>query len=421
MKRSRRGSFRALPLVMLILLAPGSLSGCGTTVSGDAVAAEIDIRSLDIGSFAIEPLDYRATYSHRFDNGATLAIMRLADSVANGWEIDPGLKYSRHAKPLTESSQIGDVLADVDVPIVEREHMLFGFAMSATSTGPAAKDYTLQHDVNSKDDQPQPDTIALNLTVLQFPDADAAGRAAADVEAADFAVAADANSAVVIDGFPKARAHWRPGVPTLGATMARGSYLVNVFVKRPDADLGKLKELTGKALATEIPLLDALPPLSKREVAHLDYDPQAMLRRALHPEDLIWPSFTKEFVFTPRGFMHLVADSETWRHSVEVGGIDLMAGAPNGGLVMRARDSAAAAALLREIKDRIQHPADSPVGVPDAYCSETAAANLSRADERFYCTVRYGRYLGRVHSAQLQDARQRAAAQFALLVNSSWM
>ncbi|MFB7721522.1 hypothetical protein [Nocardia sp. NPDC056100] len=420
-ERKAHNMFRSIAALMFVSVAAVSLTGCGSAVSGSAAASEIDVRKLDTGAYPTDPLDYRAKYAHSNANGINLAVMRLADSVANGWEIDPTLKYARLAKPLTTATQVGELLADVDTAIVARENMMFGFAMSATTTAPVAKDYSVQRDVNSKPDQPQLDTIAVNLTVLQFPDADSARRAAADVEAADFAVAAGSNTAVALDTYPDAKAHWRQGIPTIGTTMARGSYLVNVFVKRPDADLDKLKELTRKVLATELPLLDGLAPLTKRDVLHLDYDPQAMMRRTLHPGDIPSPDYSNEYVLTPRGFLPRVVDTDAWRHLMDVGGVDLLSATPDGGLLMRARDAAAAADLGNEFKRVSKRPADPPADVPGAFCSENTATAPYTPGDRFYCTVRYGRYIARVSSAQRLDAQQRAAAQFALLANSSWM
>lgn len=411
---------RIAPAALLALTA-ALLSGCGT-VDGTAVAGEIDIRKLDIGSYPTDPLDYRAEYHHDEAWAPDLAVMRLSDHVANGWEIDPSLKFGRKTKAITYADVVSYVLGAADVPVVQRNNMLFGFSMSAASTGPDTHDFSLQSDVNEyEDNKTSSGTVAVNLTVLQFPDADQARTAATELEAADFGVAAQANAPVAIDGFPDAKAHWRPGIPTLGAVVAHGDYVVNVFVKRPDADLAALQLLAHKAFATQLPMLDQLPPLSARDVLHLDYDPQLMFRRTLHPDDYAYAVYDTEYVLTPRGFLHKAADTEIWRHVFDIGGIDSVATVTKGGMLLRARDDTAAKAVVADFRGRAAKIVDAPPGVPDAYCNEYPTTATSDANGRFGCMVRYDRYVGRVFSAQLQDAQQRAAAQYALLTKSKWM
>ncbi|MFC9993682.1 hypothetical protein [Nocardia sp. NPDC127526] len=404
------------PVALLAFLA-----GCAA-VPGEPVAGEIDIRTLDIGSYPTDPLDYRTKFSPGVDDGVQLSIMRLAGAVPNGLEIDPSLKYGRQVKPLRYDHDAGFLLFDGATEIVERHKMMFGFSMSAATTAAAeSKDYSLQRDVNKYDDGKQTGTTSVNLTVLQFADADTARTVATELEAADFAAAADLNQAVTLEEYPDAKAHWRPGIPTLGATMAHGSYVVNVFVKRPDPDLAALKQLTGKALAAQLPLLDQLPPLSKRDMLHLDYDPQAMLRRTLHPDDYMMPDFLTEAQLTPRAFLHTTGDQETWKQRLELGGIDALSTVDGGALLLRTRDSGTAAVVLDDFKNRAQTILDAPAGVPGAYCQEYPTVAGGDNDARYFCTVRYDRYVARVASAQLKDAQQLAAAQYALLANSSWM
>ncbi|MEV6771307.1 hypothetical protein AB0N05_22070 [Nocardia sp. NPDC051030] len=413
-----RNSLRRAVPAALAMLTAALLGGCGSTVPGTTVAAEIDVRTLDVGSFPTEPLEYRTAYYADTDKGAELAAMRLAGYVPDGIEIDPNLAYGRYAKAIWYPSQLSYLLAEVDTPIVERNNMLFGFAMSAASSATGGG-RMVQHDVNTYDDQKPPtDQTSVNLTVLQFPDAESARRSATEIEAADFAVAADANTPVSFDAYPDAKAHWRQGIPTLGSTIAHGNYLVNVFVTRPDSDLGALKELTQKALALQLPLLDQLPPLSAREVLHLDSDPQAMQRRTLHEDGYISPDLEEEATFTPRGFLHTVEQQAKWRQMTDARGVDAIAQIARGALMLRARDGDAGSALLEDFRTLAKDKIDGPPGLPDAFCQQFPPESGSN----FYiCTVRYGRYVARVTSTQLQDAQQRANAQYALLANSSWM
>ncbi|WP_157555253.1 DUF7373 family lipoprotein [Nocardia crassostreae] len=74
----------------------------------------------------------------------------------------------------------------------------------------------------------------------------AAARAAAGIEAADFAVAADTNQQLSVPKYSAALAHWRPGTPTIGSTMARGSYVISLYAGVAAADSAQLTRLVEK-------------------------------------------------------------------------------------------------------------------------------------------------------------------------------
>ncbi|HTQ21592.1 DUF7373 family lipoprotein [Mycobacterium sp.] len=68
----------------------------------------------------------------------------------------------------------------------------------------------------------------------------------------------------------------------------------------------------------------------------------------------------------------------------------------------------------------IDHDLAAPDGLPDARCFEQKPAIwASDANYRYQCLVSFGRYVGHVWSSEEKDVRQRAAAQYAILVNSA--
>ncbi|QLY31873.1 DUF7373 family lipoprotein [Nocardia huaxiensis] len=395
-------------------LAATVLTGCAT-ISGTPAAGEIDVRALDIGSYPVEPLDYRREYNHRLDNGAELAVMRLAGAVANGLEIDPALKYTTRVVDITSASRADMVLAEVAAQAAERHGMQFGYS-TTSSTHKISQDGFGSTEVMNAfgHGEPPPDGSAVNLTVLQFPDQDSARTAAIDMEAADFAVAPDLNERLTLTDYPDAKAHWRPGITNMAATLARGNYVINVFVQLPEADSNLLRARAQQVLAVQLPLLDALQPLSAREVLRLDYDPEGMLRRTLHPEKYMTPSVQTENWLAARAFLHGAGDMESWRELLGIGGVDYTSTVKSGGMVLRARDETSATALSSAIQAKTAKAADAPEGVPDSWCN----VEESKTRNNFYCMVRYDRYVARVTSTQLKDAHQRAAAQYALLANA---
>jgi serine/threonine kinase PknH len=93
--------------------------------------------------------------------------------------------------------------------------------------------------------------------------------------------------------------------------------------------------------------------------------------------------------------------------------------------LLRARDESAATTLLPKVieADReqyIDHDVAAPDGLPNARCYEQKQAIWADdANSRFECMVSFGRYIAEVWSNEEKDARERAAAQYAILVNSA--
>jgi hypothetical protein len=76
--------------------------------------------------------------------------------------------------------------------------------------------------------------------------------------------------------------------------------------------------------------------------------------------------------------------------------------------------------MVQAQTERVQREVAPPANVPKAQCFEYKQ-NIWAGTERlrFRCGVIYGRYVAWVNSAEENDVRQRAAAQYAILVNSA--
>lgn len=405
------------------------LTSCGGQVEGTPGAGEIDIRKLDVGNYPTDPLDVRATPDHSNSGGRALATARLADSIALGVDIDSSLVYGDMGGTVVNPSTGSDVLGKAVRSALTDNGMLLAVT-TASSSRPLP--ITYEYDLS---DNFKPfgavkgiaDSTAVNVTVLQFPDNDRARAAAEQMEAADFEVAADQNSRVQLSGYPDAHAHWRPGVPTMAATLAHGSYVMNVFVQLPQSEIESLKALVARAFDAQKPLLDRIAPLSAREMLRLDYDPEGMMRRTLHPAKYLSLSAKQEMVHGPRGFLQFAADRAPWKKLFDEYEVDRISIATNGAQLMRARDPKAATGLWSGIRPLQPGSVEGPPGVPDVFCGENPNPNKSEQEtawdskNRYYCTLRYDRYVARVASSQLSDLHQRAAAQYALLAQSQYL
>ncbi|WP_040804548.1 DUF7373 family lipoprotein [Nocardia concava] len=432
--RAHRSTARTVFGVLTLGLTAAFVVGCGSSVPGSATAGEVDVRALPVGNYPTDPLDVRVTDFYGSSDGKALALARLAGNIALGADVDPKFGHNVLALPLvsTDTAKSSMVLAGAVQPVLESNGMMFGFSSSA-STHDLVKstDWDFSGNFNPfAGAASNPDATSLNVTVLQFPDRQRAQAAADQMEAADFAVAADQNVRVTLNKQPSAKAHWRPGVASLAATLATGQYVVNVYVAQPKPELEGLRALAEQVLAAQLPLLDQAPALSPREIFRMKYDPDAMLRRTLHPSEYLKADPIVEVTHIPRGYLHYVSDVTTVKPLLEANGVDRVSTARKGGLLLRARDANSAKALWSGINHIISGSAEAPAGVPDVACVENPrpksdpswfAYDAWNAADKFLCTLHYDRYVARVASNQLVDAQQKAAAQYALLANSQYL
>ncbi|WP_433670719.1 DUF7373 family lipoprotein [Nocardia sp. CA-136227] len=426
-----RTAFGMIALGIATIMGIPALAGCGIDTSGAAVAAEVDVRHFPIGNYSTDPLEFRANYHRSVIDGTQLAIARLADSVVSGADVDPKFDQNLRVDVLSTLGSALRVLGDPVQSALEGNGMMFGFSASVGN-----RPLTRLQDPDSTYNYslfggtiPAPGADSFSITVLQLPDRQRAQAASEQMAAADFGVAPDRNAHITLDRHPSAAAHWRPGVPTMAATATEGQYVVDVFTALPTPDLGALRELTDKVLDAELPLLDRTPALSAREVYRLNYDPDGMLRRTLHPFDFLGIHGLDEVTHSPRGYLHLVENAGAWKPLLAANGVDRVSTAHKGALLLRTPNAKAATALWDGINGLPGEPVDKPEGVPDVVCARNSARRTNSwsgfetwyTDDTYVCNLHYDRYVARVASDQLLDAQQRAAAQYALLANSQWM
>ncbi|GAB2565387.1 DUF7373 family lipoprotein [Nocardia heshunensis] len=396
-----------------LTVATAALTGCATHVSGTPIPGEIDVRTLDVGNYATSPLEVRYHMYPDLDHGTVLAEMRLDGAVVTGPEIDPilvyGLGYRAFSNPDDGTRVLG--LSGTTTTLKD-DGLLFGFSTSAAEKDP--------DDTTTK----VTEGMEAQVVVMQFPDAAVASKAATDLEAADFAAPAAADQSVPLPKYPAAQAHWRPGVPTAGSYLAHGDYVVKAVAGTKDTDLGRLTGILQQIYDAELPLLDALKPLDREGILRLKYDPDSMLRQTLNVDAYGIPDYEFQYASGTRGFLHQVKEQKHWRNLLGANGVDSFArsgwSAPGISMLFRAGDAHAAAQLAAAaLQPAFPTPAEAPAQVPDTTCGESKTFD-EYSKKRYRCAVRYGRYVALVESNQLTDVHQRAAAQYALMANSTW-
>jgi hypothetical protein len=196
-------------------------------------------------------------------------------------------------------------------------------------------------------------------------------------------------------------------------------------VARSDAnpDVSYLIQRVKTALDQMTPLVNKLYPIADAGLTGLPLDPDHMLSRIFVSGEV--PKVDGNFGSMGPRAAAFCADSETRREVLYAqAGIDRCAVTEEGSL-LRAKDEAAAKTYLPKIAESlrseyIDHDVAPPDGLPNARCfEEKQAIWADNANGRFGCLVSYGRYIGEVFSNEETDVRQRAAAQYAILVNSA--
>ncbi|MEV0433801.1 hypothetical protein [Nocardia sp. NPDC050413] len=416
--------------VVVLLVVALAVTGRGETVRGQAHPGEVDVRTLEVGKYPVLPLEFRQdVYYHHYENGEAIATARLAAAVALGTDVDAGLRYRVARATIAGGKGLGGVFADATQAVADKHGLMFGF--SARSRTTPKREFTyLTEELDAEPDDAE--TTALGITVLQFADQAGAQAAAGEFDQIDFQLASDLNAPVSLGKYPSAHGHWRPGVRSMVATIARGQYVVHVYAVTPKADLVALRALTERAFDVQLPLLDALPPLSKRDVLRLDKDPDGVIRRILDPSKIFpaSPFFQADLVnavMEPRAFLQITEDRQEWKRVLDLGGVDRIGMINDGALLLRARDARAAEQMWQARKDLpTTTPLAGPPGLPDTYCFDnpekySPAEPYVSSARKYLCVLRYDRYVAVVMSNQIPDVHQRASAQYALLANSAYL
>ncbi len=333
-----------------------------------------------------------------------LAAMRLLNHVANGTEIDPSLTYNT-ASEITDPY---DKFESEGLPtnfrdILKNNEMLYGVEAGKKQ---------------NESSDPQDGDKFVGLTIYQFPTPDAAQTANSALEAADFSIAGDQNEKVQLEKYPEALTHWRPGIRTIGSRLTVGSYVLRVFTRAPKANLPDLKAQLQRIFDVQVPMLEKLPALSKREILHLPHDPEGVHRIAFAPDYLLdGPSLSVDASLTGHGAINMTGPFG--EKLIEEGHVDAVGTrVVDGTTLWRSSDNAGADAVVEKFRQQVKQPIAPPKGVPDSFCDEADMSKEIFTDHRYRCVVRYRQYVARVSGPQIADAQQRAAAQYAILANS---
>ncbi|MCU1643562.1 MAG: hypothetical protein JWN03_3837 [Nocardia sp.] len=385
------------------LALTAALAGCAN--KGTAVAGEMDVRSLDAGTYPVN----RFTYDRNSNgHGPTLEGMRMADAVVPTVKVDPSLKVGRGGIVLTSVKDVVSVshLSSSAKPVLENRGFIAGFAMSGSD---------LPDPPGS--DNPDPASTTVTIRLLRFPSSDNAKLAAKELEDADFNVALDQNKKLTLPDYPDAFSHWRPTSPTIGVTMPRKEFVISVFASRPRIDQADLLSWAKKALDAEVPVVDAFQGTPPGQIDQLPVDPDRLLARILVSDrDNHTPDPDNFAVYGPNQLVTPAGDEALRQRLVDDTGMDAMA-LTEDGYLFRTRDAKGGADLVSGLISSLGETSLSPAApdkVPDTKCVQ----HKSDSSTSYRCYVVYKRYVGVVSADNQTDALKKGTAQYVLLVNS---
>ncbi|WP_330182549.1 hypothetical protein OHB26_02140 [Nocardia sp. NBC_01503] len=421
-EQARRALRRAATIAVSLTMLAGVLSGCGgEVVPGTPHAAQPALSGLDTGEVSTDqgaaPANDNDTY------GRVLESVRLGEAVANPTDIDKDLVYGGSAL-LPTPGRTAVLAPEIALKPIAEFGMIAGYIVNGTDdpSGGVPK---------------FGESKALRMTVLSFREDPIARLVAGRIADSAAALSPDTRR-VDIPGFADAFAVSRVRSPVLITAVAHRSFVVVTYVADRIPDTAALAGRTAATLAAELPLLDQFQPTAPDKLSAMPFDGDGMLRRLLHPDPVKWPypsvgpngtpAETTWFTFAPgsgvvygpRAVSHLFgrgpATGEPARDDVE------RAAFIGNWWLLRLPDEAHVTAMHTRVLAKTTAngdiPATAPEGVPGAACFRSKDATDNQRETRYHCYISDGRYWAVITAPDEKTVRQRAAAQYALLVKN---
>lgn len=395
-----RGGVRG-PSILATVAVAALLSSCSSVITGAAVKASggpspgtVDISLLDVGNYPTKPTPLGSAGTPEI--GAIVEGQRMANYVTGPWEADATLtgSYADSALVLKNADALNFVLPEALAAIASRHNFVTGFLSARDGSGKV-----------------------LRNAVLRFPDPPAATAAATELgaAAATEAVSIPPVQPAPIPGHPEAASfsHTTAAQATMvRAFTARGPY---VFVQSAEAsDVAGAAGLIARTLDQQGPLIDQFTPTDPANLADLPIDPTGLLARTL-PVSVNVASVNQRAVYGPRGSLQFQTDPTRSAALFDTAGMTRQANAATA--VYEARDAKGAQDIVDGFYEEVSptgKPVDPVNQLPNSRCLDLSAGRTAN----FYCLATADRFAIEAQSAQLRDARQKAAAQYAMLMAS---
>jgi hypothetical protein len=394
--RSTRSFVAALASVAALI------AGCSDTDS--AASNDVDLAKLDVGSYSTEVRTVRNEPS--LPQGTLLEGIRMADAVADSSQFDSLLLYLWRADPVPDTATLAPLLGEAGKQVLDQYGWVAGYRASYAdrpqlNNGAAPQVY-----------------IGISIMLLRFPDDAAASSAAAALEPTswkDFGK----TIGVPLPKHPEVVARYTPGTGALLAVSAVGPFVVHLLLEAPPEGIETQVGSLDPVVEAEHALLREFTPTPIQDVPGLPVDPDGLLARMVTTDPANQPPVSGTFaVYGPTGALRDQPPGFRKDKLYEDWGVQRLA-ISGGQPLYRLRDHQAAmdmmAAFIADSSAR-EHEIEADKSVPDERCFE---ANKPVPNvPSFACRIVFDSFYTHVRADTAISAKQKAAAQYALLAGS---
>lgn len=400
MHRPGRTLLRRFRAILAVGVLAATVGGCGSVVPGDAVRAQPNLADLDVGNYPTEPLEYGTAADE--DAARYREAQRLGDFVALPLEADPAY--------VTRLMGMGG-------PVVLDRRGMQSLVINDTFdeiAGELVAGWVHTWSTGGEVDTSQ----QMSIAVLMFPDAATATSVATGLEHDDFTFNTD-NRPVQLTKYPHSKAHWRPGITSLGSWTSHDRYVT--YIKYNDlsgrAGLPEMVQRTEALLDIQLPLLDEFEPTPAEQLNDVELDPDNILAVTLPKNESLIATTGPAGAFRGRGALFALSGIENLDF-FEKGQVSALGLAES--VVMRSDSIEGAEALLNNFKPKTDSTESTPIEVPDGidggqvHCYSRKLEEYETRPSNF-CLFRTGNFFAQVEGSQIQDLHQKTSAQYALL------
>ncbi len=357
----------------------GNTAGASVAPSTIAVPAGLDVGANPTTTRALAPLDDKS--------GWVAEGNRMADALIQVNEVDKRMRIGGvglRSYPVIEGGQLSGRVPDSTAVTFATYNMKVGMT---TTRGDAFDD----------------PTIAMRIGLYRFGSPDDATKA---FESIQRRTERNGQSEVKLTG-PNTdgttASEFKPG--TVDSYRVEGPFVINI--SGTSSSTAEATKLVAKGYELEVPKLKSFTPTPVGQVASLPKDIEGTLSRTIPSTVTGYAASVANGVYGMNGLLHRIRDIDD-AGVYSKAGIDAVAQGET--VVYRTRDAAAAAQLVTDlaaINTRLGKRVGSPAQLPGMICVERPG-NIN-------CAVSAGRWVTTAGGDTLQQAQQRASAQYTIL------
>ena len=387
------------PKLRQVIAAVGVAVLAAGCANEESASESIDLAKLDVGSFPTTP---RPVPSQPSAQEATLLEgIRMAEAVADSSQFDSMLLYGWRADPIPDAASLLPLLGEAGKGVLDQNGWLAGYrAGFADRPQPA-------------DGAPPQAYVGLSITLLRFPNDEAARAAAAALDVTNWKDLAR-TIAVPLPKHPEVVARYTPGNGSVLADTAIGPFVVHLMIDAPPPEVAAHVVDLDPVVDAEHKLLQNFLPTPADAIPTLPRDPDGLLSRMVstdpaHPT----PVSARFAVYGPTGALHVQPPTFRKDKLYEKWGVDRLAvaGAQN---LYRLRDHKSALEMLGEFTAEAsgrEHEIDADPNVPGERCFQIN----NSASNAFVCRIVSENFYTSLRADTAISAKQKSAAQYALL------